>query len=154
MAWTEIVDPEPTVRSDLGLQQGHGSRRSLLRVRSGLGRRAIPEALDQPCRVVPLDELSDDPPRLVQALELMQVDALLLEGPHEALGDPVALWFADVGRRDGAAQPLHFVDPGVGDVLRAPVAADRQAAGDILAEPSEGVADALADGFEGGPAVA
>src|SRR5438034_6280166 len=34
--------------------------------------------------------------------------------------------FADVRRRDRAPEPLHLVDPGVGDVLRAPVAADRQ----------------------------
>src|SRR5438128_12499361 len=92
-----------------------------------LRRCAMAEALDEPVGVVLHDELADDPSRLLKALELVQVDALLLERAHEALGDPVALRFADVRRRDRAPEPLHLVDPGVGDVLRAPVAADRQA---------------------------
>src|SRR5947209_2859101 len=92
-----------------------------------LRRCPMAEALDEPFGVVLRDELADDPSRLLKALELVQVDALLLERAHEALGDPVALRFADVRRRDRAPEPLHLVDPGVGDVLRAPVAADRQA---------------------------
>ena len=84
----------------------------------------------------------------------MQVDALLLERAHEALGDPVALRFPDVRRRDRAPEPLHLVDPRVGDVLRAPVAPERQAPRHVLAEPPEGVADALANGLERRPAIA
>src|SRR2546426_4796531 len=49
---------------------------------------------------------------------------------------------------------FHLVDPGVGDVLRAPVAADRQAPRHLFAEASEGMADALANGLERRPAIA
>src|SRR5947209_11265327 len=120
----------------------------------GLRWRPMPEPLDEPLGVIQSDELADPPPRFVEAGELVQVDALLLERPHEAFGDPIALRLADVRRRDGAPQPLHLVDPGVGDVLRTPVAAEGQAPRDVLAEPAEGVADALANGLEGGPAIA
>src|SRR5215471_18063947 len=84
----------------------------------------------------------------------MQVHALLLERAHEAFGHAVTLRFADVGRCDRDAQPLHLIDPRVGDVLGAPVTAHPQAARDVLAEPAEGVPDALADRFERGPAIA
>src|SRR2546426_890101 len=46
---------------------------------------------------------------------------------------------------------LRLIDPGVGDVLRAPVAADRQAPRHLFAEASEGMADALANGLERRP---
>src|SRR3989441_1478273 len=134
------------------------SSTSSRRPRQGLGPRLrrgpMAEALDEPLGVVARDELADDPSRLLEALELVQVDALLLERAHEALGDPVAFGFADVRRRNRAAEPLHLVDPGVGDVLRAPVAADRQAPRHVFAEPPEGMADALPNGLEGGPAIA
>src|SRR5215475_6890070 len=84
---------------------------------------------------------------------LAQVDALLFERPHEALGDPVALGLADVRRRDRAPEPLHLVDPRVGDVLRSPIAPQRQAPRHLLAEPPERVADPLANGLEGRPAI-
>src|SRR5690349_3540995 len=92
------------------------------------------EALDQPLGVVPCDELTDDLLRLLEARELVQVDALLLERAHEALDDAVALGLAHVGRRDRAPEPLHLVDPGVGDILRPPVAADLEPPGDLFAE--------------------
>src|SRR5215813_14227826 len=85
---------------------------------------------------------------------LAQVDALLFERPHEALGDPVALGFADVRRRDRTPEPLHLVDPGVGDVLRAPVTADGQPPRHVFAESAEGVANALANGLQGRPPIA
>src|SRR3989442_7088651 len=119
-----------------------------------LRRCPMAEALDEPCGVVLHDERADDPSRLLKALELVQVDALLLERAHEALGDPVALRFADVRRRDRAPEPLHLVDPGVGDILWAPVAADRQAPRHLFAEASEGMADALANGLQRRPAIA
>src|SRR5262245_13614511 len=78
------------------------------------------EALDQPLSGVPHDELADDSLGLRQARELVQVDARLLERADEALGDAVALGFPDVRRRDSAPEPLHLVDPSIGDVLRAP----------------------------------
>ena len=61
----------------------------------------MPQALDEPLRVVPLDELGDERARLLKALERMEGHALLLERAHESFGDPVALGLPDVGRRDG-----------------------------------------------------
>lgn len=52
-----------------------------------LGRRAMPEPLDEPCGVVPLDELADDRPGLLQSLEPMQVETLLLQ--RENSGDTI-----------------------------------------------------------------
>src|SRR5262245_61233070 len=95
------------------------------------------ESLDEPLGVVARDELADDPTRLGETLEAMGIEALLLERPHEPLDDAIALGFADVRRRDGHPQPLHLIDPRIGDVLRAPVAPDPQAAGDVLREGAE-----------------
>ena len=74
------------------------------------------------------------PARLGETLEAMEIETLLLEGPHESLDDAIALRLADVRRRDRHPQPLHLVDPCIGDVLRAPVAADPESAGDVLRE--------------------
>lgn len=52
------------------------------------------EPLDEPLGVVAGDELGDEPLRLGECLELMEIEALLLQRPHEALDDPVR-----VGRR-------------------------------------------------------
>src|SRR5262249_19394659 len=123
------------------------------RIGPRLRRCPMAEALDQPLGVVTGDEGADDLLRLLEARELVQVDALLLERAHEALGDAVALRFPDVRRRDRAPQPLHFVDPGVGDVLRAPVTPDGQTARHVLTEPAEGVVDALANRLERRPPI-
>src|SRR5437899_1241249 len=112
------------------------------------------EPLDEPFGVVASDELGDEPLRLGERLELMEIEALLLQCPHEALDDAVALRLADVGRRDRHPQPLHFVDPRIGDVLRAPVTPDSEPARGVLAEPAEGVAHALPHRFQGRPAIA
>src|SRR5215510_1233335 len=112
------------------------------------------ETLDEPLGVVARDEVTDDPVRLLEARELMHVDALLLEGAYEALGDAVALGFANVRGRDRAPPPLHLVDPGVGDVLWTPVTPDRQASGHVFAKLAEGGADALANRLERRPAIA
>src|SRR5262245_65740102 len=84
----------------------------------------------------------------------MPVDALLLERPHEALGDAVALRFPDIRRRDRAPEPLHLVDPRIGNGLRAPVTSNRQAAGDLFSELAEGVTHALANRLERRPPTA
>src|SRR5262245_44422356 len=76
--------------------------------------------LDEPFRVVARDELADDPARLGETLEAIEIEALLLERPHETLDDAIALRLADVRRRDRHPQPLHLVDPRIGDVLRPP----------------------------------
>lgn len=112
------------------------------------------EPLDEPLGVVADDELADEPSRLGEILKAMQIQALLLERPHEALDDAVALGLADVRRRDRHAEPLHLVDPGVGDVLRPPVAANPEPARDVLREATEDVAHALAEGPVPAPAPA
>src|SRR6516162_44733 len=112
------------------------------------------EALDEPLGVVAGDELADDPTRLGETLETMEIEALLLERAHESLDDAIALRLADVRRRDRHPQPLHLVDPRIGDVLRAPVAPNPQSARDVLREATEHVAHALAQRLERGPAIA
>src|SRR5262249_52344551 len=114
----------------------------------------MPQTFDEPFGVVPGNERRDDRAGLLEAREASQVRALLLSGAHEALGHAVPLRFTDVGGCERDPQPLHLVDPRVGDVLGPPVTAHPQAARDILAEPAEGVPDALADRFERGPAIA
>src|SRR5262245_17430918 len=98
----------------------------------------MPETLEEPPGVVPIDELADVPLRLVGAHELVQVNAMIFERAHEPFDYAVALRFADVRRRDRAPQPLHLVDPGVSDVLRPPVATEGEAPRHVLAEPAEG----------------
>ena len=89
----------------------------------------MPKSLDEPLGVVAHDELPDEPTRLGQTLEAMEIEALLLQRAHEPFDDAVALRLADVRGRDRHPQPLHLVDPRIGDVLRAPVASDPQATG-------------------------
>src|SRR5262245_23769416 len=112
------------------------------------------EPLDQPLGVVARDELADDPTRLGETLKAMEIETLLLERPHEPLDDAIALRLADVRRRDRHPQPLHLVDPRIGDVLRAPVAPNPQAAGDVLREAAEHPTHALAERLERGLAIA
>src|SRR5262249_43165352 len=112
------------------------------------------KSLDEPLGVVARDELADEPARVGETLEAMEIEALLLERPHEALDDAIALRFADVRGRDRHPQPLHLVDPRIGDVLRAPVAPDPEAAGHVLRKAAEHLAHALTERLERGPAIA
>src|SRR5262245_43109234 len=112
------------------------------------------EPLEEPTGGIARDELADDPPRVGEILEPIEIQALLLERAHEALDDAIALRLPDVGRRDRHAEPLHLVDPRIGDVLRPPVAPDPQPTRDVLGEAAEGVAYALAQRLERGPAIA
>src|SRR5215469_12414568 len=111
------------------------------------------ESLDEPLGVVAGDELADDPTRLGETLETMEIEALLLQRAHEALDDAVALGLAHIRRRDRHPQPLHLVDPRIGDVLRAPVAPDPESAGDVLREAAEHLAHTLTEWLERGPAI-
>ena len=54
--------------------------------------------LEEPAVVVALDEGPDHLSGLLEGFEVVQMDALLLERPDEALGDAVALRLAHVGR--------------------------------------------------------
>src|SRR5262245_33515315 len=108
------------------------------------------ESFDQPLGVVARDELADDPARLGETLKAMEIEPLLLDSPHQARDDSLALRLADVRRRDRHPQPLHLVDPRIGDVLRAPVASNPQAAGDVLREAAEHLTHALAQRLKAG----
>src|SRR6516165_2062609 len=110
--------------------------------------------LDEPLGVVARNELADDPVRLGETLKAVKIEALLLERPHEPLDDAIALGLADVRRRDRHPQPLHLVDPRIGDVLRAPVAPDPKSPRDVLREAAEHLAHALTERLERGPAIA
>src|SRR2546427_7583252 len=111
------------------------------------------EPLDEPLGVVARDELADDPARLGEILEAMEIEALLLKRAHEPLDHAVALRLAHVRRRDRHPQPLHLVDPRVGNVLGPPVAPDPESARDVLCETTEGVTHALPQRLERGPAI-
>ena len=52
----------------------------------------------------------------------MEPETLFLQGPDEALDDPMALGLADERRRVRAAQPGALVAKRVGRLLRPPVA--------------------------------
>src|SRR4029434_6272806 len=95
---------------------------------------------------------TDDPVRLGETLEAMEIEALLLERPHKPLDNAVALRLADVRRRHGHPEPLHLIDPRIGDVLRAPVAPDPKPAGDVLREAAKHMSSALAEGIHRAPA--
>src|SRR5438309_773563 len=53
------------------------------------------EPLDEPLGVIAHDELADDPLRLGERLEPIETEALLLQCPHEAFDDAIALRPAD-----------------------------------------------------------
>src|SRR5262249_56986290 len=95
------------------------------------------ESFDQPLGVVARDELADDATRLGETLEAMEIETLLLQRAHELLAEAIALRLADVRRRDRHPQPLHFADPRIHDVLRAPVTANPQSAGDALGDAAQ-----------------
>ena len=97
-------------------------------------------ALDQPLVVVALDELGDDRPRLLERLKAMEIEALLLFSVRMKRSMTPLHSGADIRRRDRDPQSLHLVAPGIGNILRPPVAAYRESPGDVLAEGAEGVA--------------
>src|SRR2546430_14439269 len=66
------------------------------------------EPLDEPRGVVARNELANDPPRLSESREAMEIEALPLQRAHEALDHAVALRLPNVRRRDRQAQPLHL----------------------------------------------
>jgi hypothetical protein len=71
----------------------------------------VAEPLNEPLPIVALDERRNDRPRLLQALEAMEIHALLLQRAVEPLDHPVALGLAHVRRRDRDPEPADFVDP-------------------------------------------
>ena len=61
-----------------------------------LGQCPVSMPFEQPSAVVAVDERSDLAPRLLDVLEVMEVEAFLLQRPHEALSDAVAFGLAHV----------------------------------------------------------
>src|SRR5438477_49585 len=104
-----------------GRYAGTPSRGLLERIATRLGRRPVPQALHDPLPVVARDERADHLARLLQVAELVQVETLLLQRPHEPLRAPVALRLADERRRVGEAPALDLVHEGVRRVLTPPV---------------------------------
>src|SRR5262249_58162335 len=104
-----------------GRWSGPPSRGLSERIAPRLGGRSVPQALDDPLGVVPREERADDLPCLLEIAELVEVEALFLERPHEPLRAPVALRLPDERRRVGEAPALDLVHEGVRRVLAAPV---------------------------------
>ena len=73
-----------------------------------LGRGPVTVPFHQPLVVVRLDEFADGPPRFLEILEVVYVQALLLQRPHEPFDDPIALRFPDAGRRGAHSQPAQL----------------------------------------------
>src|SRR5438477_8603884 len=120
-----------------GRYAGTPSRGLLERIATRLGRRPVPQALHDPLPVVAGDERADRLARLLQVAELVQVETLLLQRPHEPLRAPVALGLADERRRVGEAPALDLVHEGVRRVLTPPVVPQGPAQGDLRGDRAE-----------------
>src|SRR5512135_1375647 len=122
---------------------------------TGLIGAEIPVLLDRPLTVVPLHELSDGRAQFGQGAISAAMDDLLLEGPVEALGDPVGLGLLDEGVAGMDAPERDLTGEVVGQVLGAVIHTQSQAAGDagggggaVTGGQRQG------EGLEGGVAVA
>ena len=110
--------------------------------------------LEEPAVVVAVDEGPDHRSGLLEGFEVVQIDALFLERPEEALRDAVALRFTHVGGRGADAEPLDLGLELPGPVLRTPVGPQTEAQGDCLAEAAHVGPHPLADRLQRRPAVA
>ena len=79
------------------------------------------QSFNQPLTVIPLDEGTDDHPRLVERVEPMKPETLFFQGADEALHDAVALRLADIRGTVSDPQPIQLGPKRIGDVLRPPV---------------------------------
>lgn len=75
--------------------------------------------LEEPTAVVALDELSDDLASLFEAVEVVEIEAFLLERAHEPLCHAVTLGLADVGGCRADPEPPKLALELMGRVLRA-----------------------------------
>jgi len=98
--------------------------------------------------VVDLHEGADGRTDLLDVGEDVAVDGLLLEGPVEAFRDAVGLGLLDEGEGRGEAPEADLVEEVVGQVLRAVVHAQRDAASDVAADGPEDILDGHADRLE------
>ena len=93
-------------------------RLSFSRARAGL---MYPCRCEEPTVVGTLDEGPDHRSDLLEGREIVQVDALFLEGADEALGDTAALRLPDIGGRRADTKPFDLGLELPCPVLRAPV---------------------------------
>lgn len=103
--------------------------------------------------VVSFDELVDDLPGLLEALEVMQVQAFLLEGADEPLRHPVAFRLSDVGGRGPDSESVQLGLELVGRVLGAPVVPESKAESDPGGVAGDMGPHALSDGLQSRPPV-
>src|SRR6266545_4720154 len=108
----------------------------------------MPVPLDEPLRVVELDERTDPLCELLGRLPGPGPDALLLEGADEPLGAPVAGWLAHVGRGIGDAEPPQRPGEVRARVLGSPVVTERDASCDVGSQFTEPVPDRVVDRLE------
>lgn len=90
---------------------------------------AVP--LDQPLTVVVFDERSDHLTGLIERLEVVQVEALLLERSDSPLHSVVALGLADERGTRADAEPWELAGELVRRVLWAPVVTEPESQGDL-----------------------
>ena len=105
--------------------------------------------LDQPFGVVAGDEVPDGVAEVVDALEDTAVHDLLLEGAEEPLDDAVGLRLTDEGVAGPRAPGLDLVLEVFGHKGAPVVVAQFEAAGGVLAEMTELLADGHAHRLEG-----
>src|SRR5438128_10000276 len=101
---------------------------------------AVP--LEQPRAIVPLDELPNHLPRLVERREVVQVQTLLFQRPDPALHDPVALRLAHITRRGPDPKPPELAQKLMRRVLWPPVHPQPQAECDLRRVPAVRALDA------------
>src|SRR5690348_14351571 len=101
--------------------------------------------LDQPLLIAPPLELAEGLDQIGDRGEVPDPEQVLLQGPDEALRDPVSFGLPDEARRAGHAEegqlPLEVVAP-VGAAMIVP---NGQPCGDPLVEAAEVLASALAE---------
>src|SRR6266508_3129930 len=110
----------------------------------------MPVPLDEPLRVVELDERTDALCELLGRGPGPGPDALLLEGADEPLGAPGAGWLPHVGRRVFDPEPPQRPGEVRARVLGSPVVTERDAPGDVGSEYAEPVPDRVVDRLESG----
>ena len=109
--------------------------------------------LDEPLVVVAFDKSADYGSCRIECLEAVHVEALLLQGAHEALNDTIALGFSHKCRSGADVRPGELplkLDCGV---LRSPVVPESKSQGDLGSVGSKVRPYPLANGLECCPAV-
>ena len=94
---------------------------------------------EDPGLIVGSPELEQRETQVLEGAEVADPEQLFLEGPHEALGDAVALGFAYVARAGFDAEKVELDLEGARHVLRGVVVAQRKSGHDVLLDLPKGV---------------